>query len=80
MRKSEPAANFVASARKRLNLTQPEFGDKLGVGRHAVIRYERGEPVPQPVAMAITLLLDRHRRSVLAAKKRRRGREASATA
>lgn len=62
MTTSEPAAKFVARARKRLDVTQHEFAKRLGVGRHAILRYEKGDPVPQVVVLAIKYLLDRQAR------------------
>jgi transcriptional regulator with XRE-family HTH domain len=69
MTKSTDAADFVARARKRLGLTQPQFAERLGLSRHAIIRYERGDPVPQVTVLAIKYLLDRHARNEAKRKK-----------
>jgi transcriptional regulator with XRE-family HTH domain len=41
-----PAASGFP-ARKRLGLKQDEFGEKLGVTRQTIVRYERGETLPE---------------------------------
>jgi transcriptional regulator with XRE-family HTH domain len=46
------AANFKAF-RKRLNLTQEEFGDQLGISKRTVGLYEaNASPVSRTVALA----------------------------
>ena len=41
-RQRKTSAEFVRSARERLGLTQAELGDKLGLERRTIMRYETG--------------------------------------
>jgi transcriptional regulator with XRE-family HTH domain len=50
---------FVRAARERLGLTQAEFGDRLGVDKRTVIRWEQGSVLKRRDRIAITLLLER---------------------
>lgn len=44
------SADEIRSARLRLDMTQDEFEDALGVGRKTVVRWERGTVVPSRAA------------------------------
>ncbi len=44
----------IKELRKCLNLTQSEFGAKIGVSRDAVAGYERGVNIPEPTIKLIT--------------------------
>lgn len=51
------------AARLELGLTQTEMGQALGVSLNIVQKWESGDrPIRQVVAMAMELLLERHRR------------------
>jgi ribosome-binding protein aMBF1 (putative translation factor) len=51
-------AEFVRSARTRLNLKQYELADMIGMERRSIIRYEQGYPLPKLVRLAIERVLD----------------------
>lgn len=58
------SAAFVRAAREQLGLTQTEFGDRLGVTRKTVSRWEQGtSPLKRRDRIAITLLVERPRAS-----------------
>ena len=46
-------AGFVKRARAKLQMTQGEFAERLGLERRTIIRYEKGEPLPPTVYFAI---------------------------
>lgn len=51
----------VREMRQGLGLTQAEFGERLGVGRHSVRDWERGKrAVPGPANLAIRLIYRLH--------------------
>lgn len=52
--------DFVKRARESLGLSPIEFGEKLGVTRQTVWRYEGGDPVPKTTRLAIERLLIDH--------------------
>jgi transcriptional regulator with XRE-family HTH domain len=52
---------FVRRARRTLDLSQTEFGAKLGLTRQTVWRYETIDPLPRPTRLAIEQLLSMHR-------------------
>lgn len=51
---------FVKSAREHLGLGTNDFAEALGVKRHTIWRYERGDPVPKTTRLAIERLLIEH--------------------
>jgi transcriptional regulator with XRE-family HTH domain len=53
-------ARYVKSARTAMELSPAAFGEKLGVTRQTIWRYESGDPVPRAVLIAIKALLDGH--------------------
>jgi DNA-binding XRE family transcriptional regulator len=55
---------YMKRARERLGLTQEELADHLGVGRHTIIRFERGGPVPATTILAIRHMLADKRRKL----------------
>jgi DNA-binding transcriptional regulator YiaG len=59
--KRAPAdGEFVSQAREQLGLTQTEFGERLGVSKRTVIRWEQGDtPLKRRDRVAITLLVER---------------------
>jgi DNA-binding transcriptional regulator YiaG len=51
---------FVRTSRELLGLTQAEFGERLGVAKRTVIRWEMGDtPLKRRDRVAITLLIER---------------------
>ena len=58
----EAMPEFVKDARGKLNLSQERFGQRLGVNRHTIMRYEQGKPMPERMRLAILRLLDEDRR------------------
>jgi len=44
--------------REREDLTQEQLGEKLGVNRDTIRRYEAVEVIPEMVALAVIKLLD----------------------
>jgi transcriptional regulator with XRE-family HTH domain len=51
-------ADFVRAARERLGITQAEFGERLGVSKRTVIRWEQGSVLKRRDRVAITLLIE----------------------
>jgi transcriptional regulator with XRE-family HTH domain len=60
---AKASAAFVRDAREQLGLTQAQFGERLGVTRKTVIRWEQGGPLKRRDRIAITLLVERPRAS-----------------
>jgi DNA-binding transcriptional regulator YiaG len=51
---------FVRTARKQLGLTQVAFGERLGISKRTVIRWEMGDvPLKRRDRVAITQLVER---------------------
>ena len=50
-------SEYVKEAREMMRLTSEAFGEKLGLSRQTVWRYENGDPVPKHVRLAIVALL-----------------------
>lgn len=50
----------IRRIRKKLNLTQVEAGELVGVGKIAFSRYERGESEPPGPLVKLLHLIDRH--------------------
>lgn len=50
-------ARYVKRARAAMGLSPDKFGEKIGVTRQTVWRYEKGDPVPLAVKIAIKALL-----------------------
>lgn len=55
-----PDQKFVKEARAYLGLGTAEFADRLGVKRHTIWRYERGDPITKTTRLAIERLLIEH--------------------
>ena len=53
---------FLVNLREGMGLTQAEFGQKLGVSKMTVSRWECGRMHPDPTASAALLKLQRHAR------------------
>ena len=52
-------AKFVRHARERLGLSQPAFGELLGVSKRTVIRWEMGNsPLKRRDRIAIAMLVE----------------------
>lgn len=52
----EFAANlgvWLADARKRMGMSQDEFGGVVGVHRNSISRWESGESMPSPYKLAV---------------------------
>ena len=62
MNKAENIGEYVREAREMLGLSPVEFGQKLGLTRQTVWRYETGDPVPKTVQLAIAALLSEHKK------------------
>jgi predicted transcriptional regulator len=58
----ESDGKFVKAAREHLGLSIIALAEELGVGRHTIWRYERGEPVPKTTRLAIERLLIDHKK------------------
>ena len=56
-----PSTKNVKSIRKRLNMTQAELAERLGIDRSSLAHMENGRPVPRPVALLLASLVDRPR-------------------
>lgn len=54
---------YVKGVRKRLELSQVQLAQKLGVSVRTIIRYENGAPVPRRSMLALESLDHRRRRS-----------------
>lgn len=50
--------NDVKNLRKKLNLTQVEFAEFIGVDRRTIINYEQGEPIPKSRQVYFTTLME----------------------
>jgi len=48
--------NPLRRLRKRLNLNQAEFWNRVGVTQSGGSRYEKGRPVPKPVRILLNLV------------------------
>jgi Predicted transcriptional regulators len=68
-------AGFVKRARAKLQMTQGEFAERLGLERRTIIRYEKGEPLPPTVYFAIKHLVSRHKLNKQRAKDRATAKE-----
>lgn len=42
-------AKDVEMIRHRLGLTQKKMAEKVGVTRQSIIKYEKGEPIPESI-------------------------------
>lgn len=56
-------AALVREARERLGLSQTAFGQRLGVSKRTVIRWEQGEPMKRRDRVAIKTLVEHPRAS-----------------
>ena len=54
---ADDTAEFVRTARAKLNLTQSKLGELVGRDRRSIIRYEQGEELPPGLRLAIMHLL-----------------------
>ena len=50
----------IRKIRKKLNLTQIQIAEVIGVGKMAFSRYERGQSRPAPSLVKLLRLMDRH--------------------
>ena len=57
-------AQLVRRARKKLGLTQAELGERLGLERRTIIRFEQGEHLPTQTRLAIRHLMTLHNRKL----------------
>jgi DNA-binding XRE family transcriptional regulator len=57
---NDSSALFVRRSRARLNLTQAELAEELGLHRRSIVRFEHGDPLPLQTRLAIRLLLWKH--------------------
>ena len=48
----EKIGNFIASSRKKQNLTQEQLAEKLGITKNAVSKWERGNGMPDVSLLA----------------------------
>lgn len=53
----DDGGRFVKEARTYLGLDREKFGDLIGVKKHTIWRYERGDPVPRTTRLAIERVL-----------------------
>jgi DNA-binding XRE family transcriptional regulator len=60
IRRAMPSADFVKRARARLNLTQAELANALGLERRSILRFEKGDELPPQTLFAIKHLLAVH--------------------
>lgn len=44
-------ADRLAKSRKSIHLTQQQIGDRLGIGRRTIVRYEDGKQVPNEATL-----------------------------
>jgi DNA-binding transcriptional regulator YiaG len=56
-------AVLVREARERLGLSQTAFGQRLGVSKRTVIRWEQGEKIKRRDRVAISTLVEHPRAS-----------------
>lgn len=68
------SAQYVQDARSKLGLSQIDFGKKMGVSRHTIWRYEKGEVLPERSRIVIEQLLEQSRRQMRAEKRRKKKR------
>jgi DNA-binding XRE family transcriptional regulator len=54
---SNETAEFVKGARARLDLTQAEFAERVGLERRSIVRYEQGGELSLTVKLAIKYLM-----------------------
>ena len=47
--------NTIRERREKLGLTQEQFWSEVGVTQSAGCRYELGQPIPKPTAIALEL-------------------------
>ncbi len=50
----------IRSIRKKLNMTQTQIAEVVGVGKMAFSRYERGQSRPAPSLVRLLRIMDRH--------------------
>ena len=62
-----PAADWVASLRKRLKLSRQKFADRFGLDVRAVQEWEQGRRVPDGAARVLLTVIDRDPESVVRA-------------
>ena len=55
-----PSTKNVKLIRKRLNMTQAELSELLGIDRSSLAHMENGRKVPKPVAMLLASLVNGH--------------------
>ena len=53
-----PSTKNVKLIRKRLNMTQAELSELLGIDRTSLAHMENGRKVPRPVAMLLASLVN----------------------
>ena len=53
-----PSTKNVKLIRKRLNMTQAELSELLGIDRSSLAHMENGRKVPRPVAMLLASLVN----------------------
>ena len=56
----DSGGKFVKEARTYLDLDREKFGDLIGVKKHTIWRYERGDPLPKTTRLAIERVLIDH--------------------
>ena len=54
----KPSTKNVKLIRKRLNMTQAELSELLGIDRTSLAHMENGRKVPRPVAMLLASLVN----------------------
>lgn len=57
----KPNTKNVKSIRKRLNMTQAELAERLGIDRSSLAHMENGRPVPRYIELLLASILDRPR-------------------
>ena len=62
-----PAADWVASLRKRLKLSRQKFADRFGLDVRALQEWEQGRRVPDRAARVLLTVIDRDPESVVRA-------------
>jgi DNA-binding XRE family transcriptional regulator len=65
------SAEFIRNARTKLNLTQIQFAQQLGLERRSIMRFERGHLLPRPVELAVKHLLTEQKKNKARSKARR---------
>ena len=59
----DDGGKFVKAARDHLGLDREQFAERIGVKKHTIWRYERGDPVPKTTRLAIERVLIAHEQS-----------------